>query len=76
MRSGQLDAKFQAADIVTWKTDESSLSHWICCVFASSKGICSTLEALPAAEMSAQAFRKVGDRRGRAQIAAVLAETQ
>lgn len=34
------------------------------------------LEALPAAEMSAQAFRKVGDRRGRAQIAAVLAETQ
>ena len=33
-------------------------------------------EALPAAEMSSQAFRKVGDRRGRAQIAAVLAETQ
>eukprot|EP00438_Fugacium_kawagutii_P006240 Skav208389 [mRNA] locus=scaffold3508:218260:225878:+ [translate_table: standard] len=33
-------------------------------------------KALAAAEMSAAAFRKVGDRRGRAQIAAVLAETQ
>ena len=33
-------------------------------------------KALPAAEMSAQGFRKVGDRRGRAQVAAVIAELQ
>lgn len=67
---GQLDA------LLHGKQMANSLSHWICCAFPSSNKICPTLEALPAAEMSAQAFRKVGDRRGRAQIAAVLAETQ
>ncbi|CAJ1363562.1 unnamed protein product [Effrenium voratum] len=33
-------------------------------------------KALPAAEMSLAAFRQVGDRRGRAQVAALLAEIQ